>query len=84
MGSHQRGAALAGRRFHLFAYQRAHFAGRPWSQLPQEGVLDFIYPLLELIVERQDLDAERLEQLAVWIAQNAPEREPVKIAIAAG
>ncbi len=53
-----------------------------YEQLLQEGVLDFIDPLLELIAERQDLDAERLEELAVWIAKNAPDREPVKFAIA--
>ncbi len=53
-----------------------------YDQLLQEGVLDFIDPLLERIVEKQDLDAERLEELALWIARNSPDREPVKFAIA--
>ncbi len=53
-----------------------------YGQLLQEGVLDFIDPLLVHIVERHDLDAERLEELAVWLAKNAPDREPVKFAIA--
>ncbi len=53
-----------------------------YDQLLGAGVLEFIDPLLQLIVEKQDLDAERLEELAVWIAENAPDREPVKFAIA--
>jgi hypothetical protein len=53
-----------------------------YEQLLQEGILDFIDPLLERIIEKQDLDAQRLEELALWIAKNAPDREPVKFAIA--
>ena len=55
---------------------------RLYDQLLQVGVIDFIDPLLERLVEKQDLDAERLEELALWIAKNAPDREPVKFAIA--
>lgn len=53
-----------------------------YEQLLQNGALEFIDPLLELILERQDLDPVRLEALALWLARNAPDREPVKFGIA--
>ncbi|MBA2542599.1 MAG: hypothetical protein H0V17_23350 [Deltaproteobacteria bacterium] len=56
--------------------------GKLYEQLLQDGVLDTIDPLLELIVGDRDLDARRMEELAVWLATRAPDREPVKFAIA--
>jgi len=53
-----------------------------YDQLLHEGVLDVIDPLLELIVEKPDLDARRLEELALWLAKSSPDRAPVKFAIA--
>src|SRR5262249_5846463 len=43
-----------------------------YAHLLDGSVLDFIDPLLALIVEKQELDPERLEQLAVWLAKNSP------------
>ena len=53
-----------------------------YDQLLQVSLLGFIDPLLRRIIEKQDLDADRLEALALWIAKNSPDREPVKFAIA--
>lgn len=53
-----------------------------YQQLRDESVLDFVDPLMERIVQEQSLDASRLEELALWIAKNAPDREPVKFALA--
>jgi hypothetical protein len=53
-----------------------------YDQLLDGSVLEFVDPLLELIVEKQDLDAKRLEELAVWLATNSPDRQPVKVAVA--
>jgi hypothetical protein len=53
-----------------------------YDHLLDGSVLDFIDPILALIVEKQDLDAGRLHQLAVWLAEKAPDRGAVKFAIA--
>ncbi len=53
-----------------------------YQLLLQESILDEIDLLLEQIADAQDLDATRLERLAVWIARGASDREPVKFAIA--
>lgn len=53
-----------------------------YDQLLHDDVIDFIDPLLERIVEKRDLDANRLEELAAWLAKNSPDRDPVKFAIA--
>jgi hypothetical protein len=53
-----------------------------YDQLLAGSVPDFIDPLLSLIIEKQKLDAERLHQLAVWLAEKSPDRGPVKLAIA--
>ena len=53
-----------------------------YDYLLDGSVLDFIDPLIELIIEKRDLDAERLHQLAVWLAEKSPDRGPVKFAIA--
>lgn len=46
------------------------------------SALESVDALLDLIVDGPELDAERLEQLAVWLATKAPDREPVKLGIA--
>ncbi len=53
-----------------------------YDHLLDGSVLDFIDPVLALIIEKQDLDAGRLHQLAVWLAEKSPDRGPVKFAIA--
>jgi hypothetical protein len=53
-----------------------------YDQLVGSPALEVIDQLLERIVEKRDLDADRLEQLAVWLAKNAPDRDAVKFAIA--
>jgi hypothetical protein len=53
-----------------------------YDYLLDGAVLDFIDPLLALITEKQALDAGRLHQLAVWLAEKSPDRGPVKLAIA--
>lgn len=52
-------------------------------QLMRQGAArECVDRLLERIVEKQALDAPRLGALARWIAANATDREPVKLAIA--
>lgn len=53
-----------------------------YGQLCAASVLAIVDTLLERIVEQQDLDPARLTTLAVWLARNAPDRGPVKFAIA--
>ena len=53
-----------------------------YDHLLDGSVLDFIDPVLELIIEKQDLDAGRLHELALWLAEKSPDRGPVKFAIA--
>jgi hypothetical protein len=53
-----------------------------YQQLLDDSAIDYVDPLAQLIVQKQDLDAERLEELAVWLATNSPDRQPVKIAVA--
>lgn len=55
---------------------------RFYEQLLQQGVIEFIDPLMDEILQRKDLDPQRLERLAGWIAQNSPDREPIKFALA--
>lgn len=55
---------------------------RFYEQLLQQGVIEFIDPLMDEILKRKDLDPQRLERLAGWIAQNSPDREPIKFALA--
>jgi hypothetical protein len=49
--------------------------------LLQQDALEYMDPLLEHLSSRP-LDVARLEDLAEWIARHAPDREPVKVAIA--
>jgi hypothetical protein len=53
-----------------------------YQQILDDSAIDYIDPLLQLVVEKGDLDARRLEELAVWLATNSPDRQPVKIALA--
>jgi hypothetical protein len=53
-----------------------------YQLLLQGSALEFVDPLLEQLIATPDLDVERLRALALWIAKNAPDREPVKVAIA--
>ncbi len=53
-----------------------------YSLITDASALETVDALLELLIERQDLDAERLDELAVWLAREAPDREAVKFAIA--
>lgn len=50
--------------------------------LLEDSVLSYIDPFLEAIVEKGTLPRDRVGDLARWIATNAPDREPVKLAIA--
>ena len=57
-----------------------------YELLRQDQLIDFIDPLIEVIVEegRTDraLPADRLHRLARWLALEAPDRGPVKFGIA--
>ena len=53
-----------------------------YDQLLGGSAIDAVDPLLELIEQKEDVDRERLASLALWLARHAPDREPVKIAIA--
>ena len=53
-----------------------------YDQLLHDRVLGLIDPLLERIATQQTVELTRLEHLAVWLAKNSPDREPVKFAIA--
>lgn len=53
-----------------------------YDQLLAGSALECVDPLIERVLDTGDLDPERLEALALWLATLAPDREPVKIAIA--
>lgn len=48
----------------------------------EESPLGYIDPLLQLIVEQQGIDAQKLADFSVWLAQNSPERNVIKLAMA--
>lgn len=48
----------------------------------ETNALSLVDPLIEAIVTDDTLPPDRLHALALWLAQNAPDREPVKIALA--
>jgi hypothetical protein len=50
--------------------------------LLDDRILSYIDPFLEAIIEKGTLPRDRVSDLARWIATNAPDREPVKLAIA--
>jgi hypothetical protein len=49
--------------------------------LVMRSVLSYVDPLLERLASHP-VDRVRLRELAVWLAINAPDREPVKLAVA--
>jgi len=55
---------------------------RFYEQLLHQGAIEFIDPLMDQIIQRKDLDPNRLEELAGWIAQQSPDREAIKFALA--
>jgi hypothetical protein len=57
-------------------------AAELYSLLVGRSALDYVDPLLEAVVRDERLDPERLHAVARWLAAEAPDREPVKTAIA--
>lgn len=57
-------------------------ADRLYSLLVGGSSLTIVDPLLEAITSSDDLDHERLQTVALWLAMEAADREAVKIAIA--
>lgn len=55
---------------------------RFYEQLLHQGAIEFIDPLMDQILQRKDLDPQRLEELAGWIARYSPDREAIKFALA--
>lgn len=53
-----------------------------YEALREGSAIDFVDPLLELTINEKNIDANRLHDLAVWVATKAPDREPVKMALA--
>jgi hypothetical protein len=53
-----------------------------YDMLLAQTALEVVDPLVEGLPARSRLDLDRLAALAEWIARNAPDREPVKAAIA--
>ena len=53
-----------------------------YALLTSHNALDYLDTLLQRIVDQQDADAERLYRVARWLATSAPDREPVKVAVA--
>lgn len=57
-----------------------------YELLRQDQLIDFIDPLIEVIIEEgrtdRTLPADRLHRLARWLALEAPDRGPVKFGIA--
>lgn len=47
----------------------------------EESPLGYIDPLLQLIVEQQGIDADKLADFSAWLAQNSPERNVIKLAM---
>ena len=53
-----------------------------YEQLLQGHAMDCLDALVAVLIEAQDVDAGRLRDLAEWLAREAPDREPVKFAVA--
>lgn len=56
--------------------------GKLYTALNAGSSIDFIDPLLEQTVNDRGIDADRLHDLAIWLATEAADREPVKLALA--
>jgi hypothetical protein len=53
-----------------------------YEAFKEGSAIDLVDPLLELTIGEEDIDANRLHDLAIWLASKAPDREPVKVALA--
>lgn len=53
-----------------------------YKLLLDNNALDFIDQLLSMVSNSRSFDSERLQQFARWLAENSPNRSPVKFAIA--
>ncbi len=53
-----------------------------YEALGEGSSIESVDPLLRLIVDDGGIDADRLHDLAVWLATGAADREPVKVALA--
>lgn len=53
-----------------------------YESLLEDAVIEYIDPLIEAILEDGSVPVDRAKDLARWIATGAPDREPVKFAIA--
>ena len=66
------------------AVRRADGAGRAvlYPLLLKHPALGYVDPLLEQVAASDALDPARLYELALWLATEAPDREPVKVGLA--
>lgn len=53
-----------------------------YNQLIGKSVVSLIDHVIEAVVSRNDVNHDRLYELAHWLATQAPDREPVKLGIA--
>jgi hypothetical protein len=53
-----------------------------YSLLLEHPTLSYVDHLLEAVVAHHDLDGQRVHAIAHWLAMGAPDREPLKCAIA--
>lgn len=52
-----------------------------YDELLDGAALEYVDPLLEAVANDRRIDRGRLHALAVWLAREAPDRDPVKIAL---
>lgn len=53
-----------------------------YDELLDGRALEYVDPLLEVLANDRRIDRERLHALAGWLAREAPDRDPVKVALA--
>jgi hypothetical protein len=53
-----------------------------YDELLDGAALEYVDPLLEAVANDRSIDRGRLHTLAVWLAKEAPDRDPVKVALA--
>lgn len=53
-----------------------------YNLLLENSALSYVDHLMESVVSREDLDAQRIHSIAHWLATGAADREPIKCAIA--
>jgi hypothetical protein len=56
-------------------------AGALYAVLTEHAALEYIDPLLEQVIADKQLDHGRLHAIALWLATQAADREPVKVGI---